>query len=149
MPPFTAIKELEQNSIVLNVEVLANGKTYPVRAVVDTGATYTSISKRLAEKAELKPVLLSDANTAAGRQEGVKVYRAGLVIEHRMKAAERFMPEFITGSNDEDVLIEMDILGKGEFAFTHYNDKYVFTFRYPPTSEPIDFRDSHENEKIE
>lgn len=72
MPPFTAIKELEQNSIVLNVEVLANGKTYPVRAVVDTGATYTSISKRLAEKAELKPVLLSDANTAAGRQEGVK-----------------------------------------------------------------------------
>ena len=57
MPPFTAIKELEQNSIVLNVEVLANGKTYPVRAVVDTGATYTSISKRLAEKAELKPVL--------------------------------------------------------------------------------------------
>lgn len=38
MPPFTAIKELEQNSIVLNVEVLANGKTYPVRAVVDESA---------------------------------------------------------------------------------------------------------------
>lgn len=77
------------------------------------------------------------------------MYRAGLIIEHRMKASERFMPEFITGSNDEDILIGMDILGKGEFAFTHYNDKYVFTFRYPPTSEPIDFRDSHENEKVE
>ena len=45
--------------------------------------------------------------------------------------------------------VGMDILGKGEFAFTHYDDKYVFTFRYPPTSEPIDFRDSHENEKVE
>ena len=41
-------------------------------------------------------------------------------------------------SGDADVLIGMDIIGRGDFAVTNKNDKTVFSFRIP-SLECIDF----------
>ena len=78
-------------------------------ALWDTGSTMTVISDELASKLNLEPVGEMMAETAGGK--------LGPGI---------------------DILIGMDIITLGDFVITNYNNKTVFSFRFP-SSEVIDF----------
>ena len=75
----------------------------------DTGSTMTVIPDELASKLNLEPVGKMMAETASGK--------LGPGI---------------------DILIGMDIITLGDFVITNYNNKTVFSFRFP-SSEVIDF----------
>ena len=105
-------------------------------ALWDTGSTMTVISDELASKMNLEPVGEMVAETAGGRYKANKYILSfhlpnRLNIENVMIASGKLGPGI-------DILIGMDIITLGDFAITNYNNKTVFSFRFP-SSEVIDF----------
>ncbi len=114
-------------------------------AIWDTGATKTMVTQHVAKDCGLVP-------TAQSRVQGifgVKTVNGYLVnialpIQYPNRAQESIAihhlsvleaPALTSGHN---VLIGMDIIGKGDFAISNYRGRTMFTFRIPSQGD-IDF----------
>lgn len=105
-------------------------------ALWDTGSTMTVISEELASKLNLEPVGYMMAETAGGRYKSNK-YVVSLSLPNRLNIENVMIASGKLGLGI-DILIGMDIITLGDFAITNYNNKTVFSFRFP-SSEVIDF----------
>ena len=105
-------------------------------ALWDTGSTMTVISDELASKLNLEPVGEMVAETAGGRYKANK-YILSLHLPNRLNIENVMIASGKLGPGI-DILIGMDIITLGDFAITNYNNKTVFSFRFP-SSEVIDF----------
>jgi len=105
-------------------------------ALWDTGSTMTVISDELASKLNLEPVGEMVAETAGGRYKAHK-YILSLHLPNRLNIENVMIASGKLGPGI-DILIGMDIITLGDFAITNYNNKTVFSFRFP-SSEIIDF----------
>ncbi len=105
-------------------------------ALWDTGSTMTVISDELASKLNLEPVGEMIAETAGGRYVAKK-YVISLHLPNRLNIENVMISSGKLGPGI-DILIGMDIITLGDFAITNYNNKTVFSFRFP-SSEVIDF----------
>ena len=105
-------------------------------ALWDTGSTMTVISDELATKLNLEPVGYMMAETAGGRYKANK-YVVSLNLPNRLNIENVMIASGKLGPGI-DILIGMDIITLGDFAITNYNNKTVFSFRFP-SSEVIDF----------
>ena len=105
-------------------------------ALWDTGSTMTVISDELASKLNLEPVGEMMAETAGGRYVAKK-YVISLHLPNRLNIENVMISSGKLGPGI-DILIGMDIITLGDFVITNYNNKTVFSFRFP-SSEVIDF----------
>ena len=97
-------------------------------AVWDTGATGSCISNRIVRDLNLLPIGKTTIGTANG------------VIDVNRYLIDIGLPNGVTIKNnlvvcsdfgDDDVIIGMDIITKGDFSITNVNNKTTFSFRIP------------------
>ena len=108
-----------------------------VYALLDTGATNTSISDRLAVSLGLK-VIEQCRVDAAGGAHIANVYTIDVLLRSMVEFTNIRSTEFI-GNGMFDIIIGMDILTMGDLAITNHDHRTVVSFRVPPDSTHIDF----------
>ena len=108
-----------------------------VMALIDTGATNTSISNRLAASLGLKVIEQCEVD-AAGGVHIANVYMIDVLLRSMVEFTNVRSAEFIA-SNKFDIIIGMDILTMGDLAITNHDNRTVFSFRVPPDNDHIDF----------
>ena len=89
------------------------------KALWDTGATSSVITRRVVEQLGLKPVSITNVHTASGCEQAFVWFHSLPVTEAKL--------------NGFDVLIGMDIIGMGDFTISKDNDKTLFSFQCPST----------------
>jgi predicted aspartyl protease len=108
-----------------------------VLALVDTGATNTSISGRLAKSLGLR-VIEQCRVDAAGGAHIANVYSIDVLLRSMVRFTSIRSTEFV--ENDMfDIIIGMDILTQGDLAITNHDHRTVVSFRVPPDSKHIDY----------
>jgi predicted aspartyl protease len=105
-------------------------------AIWDTGATSSVITQKVADECGLKPIGMTRAFTANGLKY-CSVYLVSIFLPNKVIAPAVRVTEGILSDN-EDVLIGMDIISQGDFAITNLNGKTIFSFRTPSLTT-IDF----------
>lgn len=107
------------------------------RALWDTGATASVITKTLAEKLGLKPTGRTKVSHAGGASE-VPVYTVHLFLQDNFVIPNVRVSECINTRGDWHIIFGMDIITLGDFAITNKGGKSVFSFRIPSKAH-IDF----------
>lgn len=108
------------------------------RALWDTGADRTAISKRVVKDLGLDIVAYSENHTAGG-VVSVTNHLVSLVLPNNIVT-----PPMLVSCCDidsADILIGMDVITLGDFAVTNVEGKTTFSFRIP-SAETIDFTQS-------
>lgn len=106
-------------------------------AIWDTGATGTVITRKVADSLGLRPMGMKEIAHAAGKAV-VNEYLVNIVLPNQVVVAGvRVTEGDLQGA---DVLIGMNIIGRGDFAVTHVNEHGGTTMSFcMPSSEEIDF----------
>ena len=102
----------------------------------DTGASRSSIDKRVADELKLIPVGMGKISTANG-QVSVNTYFVDLTLPNHVTIQNVLVTGADLGS-DIDLLIGMDIIRHGDFTITNTNNSTTFSFRIPSVTE-IDY----------
>jgi len=107
-----------------------------VRSLWDTGASVSLISARVAKVLGLVSIGKSGVS---GYNEGIDV-KDTYCVHVGLPTGDIVTNIMAMGfdSDEYDVVIGMDVIGKGDLAVTNLNDKTTFTFRIP-SEEVIDF----------
>jgi len=112
------------------------GNVLTYNGIWDTGATNTVITERVARECGLKPIGVTNVETAGGRKRS-NVYLVSIGLPNTVGVSSLRVTEGILNGNVE-VLIGMDVIGGGDFAITCNDGKTVFSFRFPSKTK-IDF----------
>jgi len=106
-------------------------------ALWDTGATNTVITEKVLQYVPLNPIGFTNVSGAYGDEpERRPVYLACIYLPNGVCI--NSIPVIKAEPKGCDILIGMDIIGKGDFVITNYDGHTVFTFRIP-SQEKIDF----------
>lgn len=106
-----------------------------MKAVWDTGARCTTISANLIERLNLKRVGIGMVNTMSGTHE-CEYYEVDILLPGKMAFYKRKVMKGIL--NGFDILIGMDIMSMGGFAFSNAGNETVLNFKIP-SDKDIDF----------
>jgi hypothetical protein len=110
-----------------------NAKKY--MGIWDTGATNSVISQKVVDEWNLKPIGMAQVHSVTGITL-CETFLVSILLPNKViMQAVRVTKGEISGY---DVLIGMDIIGAGDFAVTHKDNKTTFSFRFPSIEE-IDF----------
>jgi len=119
-----------------NVTVNINNR-WKVKAMVDTGATMSGISSRMAARMGLKSYEEQEFIHPKGvGKSPVYIFD---VIFPKDKVFENIKAVEITPVHDCDFLIGMNVISMGDMAITRVDGKMAFSFRVPPAERYIDF----------
>jgi len=101
----------------------------------DTGASASVITQKVVDALKIKPTGMAQVYHAQGTQLA-ETYLVNIILPSGVgfSALRVTKGDLVTG----DVLIGMDVIGKGDFAVTNYQGKTVFTYR-TPSIQKIDF----------
>lgn len=115
------------------------------RGLWDTGASKSSITKRIVDDLGLIPIGNANISTANG-VVAVNTYLVDIGLPNRV-----VIPNIVVScadlGDDIDVLIGMDIICNGDFSITNVNDKTTFSFRTPSIKE-IDYVKEAKDNKL-
>jgi len=114
-----------------------NKKNIDSMALIDTGATGSSISIKFAQAAQLKTYKRNKIQGFNGIAI-VPVYKVDVLLPNGILFKNLEIAEFQNNFNF-DFIIGMDILSKGDMALTNAKGEMVFSFRIPPAETHIDF----------
>ena len=114
--------------------------TMPAKALWDTGATGTCISKELVQKLNLQPIGMQQIQTPSGTAI-VNQYKMHIVLNNEIIIQNVSVIDSEIGNQKIDVLIGMDIITLGDFGISNFENKTQFSFRLP-SQEHVDYRDS-------
>jgi len=106
-------------------------------AIWDTGATGTVITQKVVNDLGLKQVGVTQLDTVGGEKDDAPLYLVAIFLPNLVYVSELMVVEASVTGNAE-VLVGMDIIGRGDFAVTNRDRKTVFSFRMP-SLERIDF----------
>ena len=111
-------------------------------ALWDTGATGSVITRKVVDECGLKPIGRANVHHAKGTSTTlvylVSVFLPNNVCFHSLRVTEGDL------AGNVEVLIGMDIMGRGDFAISNKDGKTAFTFRMP-SRERIDFVEQIKN----
>lgn len=102
----------------------------------DTGATNSVISQAVVDKCGLKATGALRVYHAQGSTEAVPSFLVNIKLPNDVEFPG--LPVSLGNLSGTDVLIGMDIIGSGDFAVTHRNNRTKFSFRIPSKAD-IDF----------
>ena len=115
------------------------------RGLWDTGASKSTITKRIVDDLGLIPIGNANISTANG-VVAVNTYLVDIGLPNRV-----VIPNIVVScadlGDDIDVLIGMDIICNGDFSITNVNDKTTFSFRTPSIKE-IDYVKEAKDNKL-
>jgi len=129
---FTITNKGIENVLVSDIVVVESiDPTKPqenAKAVWDTGAMCSVISKDLANKLNLQPFSVKLIGTPSGTMNA-EMYVVDLILPNKIEV-DRVQ---ILGAypSSSDVLIGMDVIGLGDFVVTNYLNQTAFSFRIP------------------
>ena len=106
-------------------------------AMWDTGATRSGISQSVVNIGQLRPVGYTTAQTAQGTVENVPVFLVNIRLPQDIVFLGLPVSRIAKPPN-ADVLIGMDIIGRGDFVVTNADAQTVVSFRIP-SQRKIDF----------
>lgn len=109
--------------------------TTEYKAIWDTGATATAISRKVAQECGLTPTGMCRVRTAGGERDTC-TYLVSLYLPNRVCITNIRVTEVVLA--DSDVLVGMDVIAHGDFAVTNHSGKTCMSFRMP-SIECIDF----------
>lgn len=98
----------------------------------DTGASASMISEKVVRELGLHPIRQIETRHAQGTAMS-NLYYINIVLPNGIEVMNIAASEGVL--YDFDLLIGMDVIGLGDFALTHKDDKTVFSFQIPPTHE--------------
>jgi len=105
---------------------------HKIKAIWDTGATTSVISKDVVKMLELSPIGKIKMFHAFGCDTtmyyAVSIFLPNKVVFPALKVVEGIL-------NDADILIGMDIISMGDFAITSSQGKTKFSFQIPSTHD--------------
>jgi predicted aspartyl protease len=107
------------------------------QALIDTGATRSSISRNFAGAAQLASFRRALVRTAQGEFFS-PVYRVDVVFPNSLTIKNVDVTEYST-KLDFDFIIGMDILRTGDMCISNADNVTVFSFRSPPYCEHTDY----------
>ncbi|MEO8515633.1 MAG: retropepsin-like aspartic protease [Flavobacterium sp.] len=113
-------------------------------AIWDTGATGTVITSKVANDLGLKPTGKITSNHAGGSSQ-VNTYLINVYLPNGISIVGVKVIEAVLSGNTE-MLIGMDIISLGDFAFTNFNGEACFSFRMPSIKQ-IDYCEKAEAPK--
>lgn len=131
---YDSLSNVLKNKVRISAAVDENGK--PIRefnnkewvALWDTGATKSVITPEVTRDLKLSVVSKCNMSTPHGVNEA-NCYFINLLLPNNIAFPNLLAIEGIpTGC---DILIGMDIIGKGDFAVSNHENKTVFSFRLP------------------
>ena len=120
--------------IVLESESDAT-KKIKVDAMWDTGANFTAINSRIVKELGLPCLGKAGVGGILGEQKISSIYLLNIYLPNNDKYTIKVME---AQPKNCDILIGMDIISKGNFAISCYENKTTFTFCYPSFGK-IDF----------
>lgn len=115
---------------------LNDPRLFTTKALWDTGASNSVITKDTVLQLGIKPISKAIASHAGGVSE-VNVYLVNIYLPNQIIIPAVRVTE-CANSNHFGVIIGMDIITHGDFAITNVNGNTTFSFRLP-SSETIDF----------
>lgn len=126
---------------------LSTSVSFQTKAIWDTGATGSAITKSLAFKLGLIPVGKANVKGVHGLRT-VNVYAIKVVLNNTrvsfiLKATEC---DSLTDDDYAEMLVGMDVITRGDFAITNYQGKTVMTYRIP-SMQAIDFVEAQNKSK--
>lgn len=113
------------------------------RGLWDTGASKSSIDKRVVDELGLIPVGKGTISTANGIVL-VNTYFIDLTLPNRVTIKDILVTCADLGE-DIDVLIGMDVIQHGDFSITNINGATTFSFRIPSVEEIDYVQESNKN----
>ncbi|MDP3724614.1 MAG: hypothetical protein Q8R11_03200 [bacterium] len=120
-------------------------------SIWDTGATNSVVTKSLAQKIGLIPTgkekVTNTSSVELRNSYLINIVLPNKVVIPYLKITEC---ENVLGDGKADMLIGMDVIGRGDFAITYENDKTVMSF-IMPSIDTIDYVpiSNSENRKLE
>lgn len=151
---FTIENSFKSNKLISKVQIaipVLSGEDGPpegareFQGLWDTGATHSMISIDVANECDLIPTGIAKLRTAGGEVDSptylVSMWLPNFVCFPSLPVA------LLRPPHDLDLLIGMDIIGRGDFAVTNFGGETVFTFRWP-SQEVIDFVKETKKQRI-
>jgi hypothetical protein len=114
--------------------------TLNAKALIDTGSSISSISDKLAAGLRLKDIGQANADTTNGKRSA-NIYHINILLKENVEIANVVALEFPKTDQKFDIIIGMDILTLGDLAITNHNHQTVLSFRLPPGTEHIVFKE--------
>lgn len=112
-------------------------RIYKTKALWDTGATNSVITPSVVCSLGIKPVGVGRVNHAGGISDA-NVYLVNIYLPNRLTITGIRVTECSGAAGSFGVIIGMDIITQGDFAFTNVKGKSMFSFRLP-SSKAIDY----------
>lgn len=139
---FTEQYSKRMNKIINSVIAINNitKLTMPAKALWDTGATGTCISKELVQKLKLQPIGMQRIQTPSGTAI-VNQYKMNIMLNKEVIVKNVSVIDSEIGNQNIDILIGMDIITFGDFGISNFEDKTQFSFRVP-SQEHVDYREN-------
>ena len=125
------------NRLKSDVVIKYNDKSISATALWDTGATNTCISNNLVSKLSLVSTGEVDMHGSTGSSKQ-NTYLVDIILPNDVEINDLMVIDSDIGKQNIDMLIGMDIISKGDFAVSNYDNKTVFTFR-TPSEKKIDY----------
>lgn len=129
------IKKYKQIVDKIITNVITNKKEQ-AKALWDTGANCCCISYDLVKRLNLKPIGAMPIATPSGTAIYNK-YMIDIGLPNNIELKDVTVCESEIGAQKLDLIIGMNIINKGDFAISNYNNETKFSFRIP-TSADID-----------
>ena len=132
VPSFTTTYNGLSNVLKNDVEIVTAGdKSFPGKkwsALWDTGATNSVITQEVVDALGLVPIKKMTCRTPQGQYD-TWVYCIDVKLPSNVIITKLLVA--LGQPADCDILIGMDIIGKGDFVVSNFQGKTVFTFRIP------------------
>lgn len=109
-------------------------------AIWDTGATNTAISQNVISQCGLIPTGMQRVTNAHRETKPCNAFLVNIMLPQGVGVSEIRVTEGKFGDRI-DALIGMDIIGRGDFAISNFNDKTTFSFRIP-SMERVELKSS-------
>jgi hypothetical protein len=116
---------------------------YSSKAIWDTGASGSVITKKATESLKLLPISKMQVHGVNGSTIQ-NVYLVSITLPNNVTIGLVRVTECDSLNGPFDVLIGMDIIGLGDFAVSNSNNQTVMSFRIPSISK-IDFTNPENN----
>jgi predicted aspartyl protease len=130
------------NVLIMELAITASNvpeKSFKTKAIWDTGATATVITKEVFDHLDLKPVGMKMISTATISNQQKETYLVDVFLKEdlRVQAVEVTVGN-IAAEHGINCLIGMDIITLGDFSITNLDGKTCMSFRIPSQHE-VDF----------
>ena len=124
--------------LVSPVDIIGDGqKKNGAKALWDTGATGTCISKEVVTELGLQPVSQRQVLTPSGHAV-VNVYLVDIILPNNVVFKDIAVCDSEIGDQGIDVLVGMDVILNGTFTVSNYGGKTAFSFAVP-SDKMIDY----------